>query len=408
MPERIRTGEAALPPTLNGLLRRGEGYGWVRGCAVTRTASTSDIEIRVASGRVIAGGETYDISTTTKTLGEGDSQYPRKDLVLVDYQGDVRVLPGVPGQADPADREAEFTKSPAPDAAASLDGTLLAEVWVPAGATSNADLEPDDISDKRIADPGGFGTVPVLSSDPPEEELLRTRLWRNSSAGEFRAYVADADAIVALTTSTVTTFSGDTLRLVEDFEASIKGNWRGGGSEFTYTTPVFEGSAAAYWDSTGETKDYSLVGDGLPYYAEPGDTVGLTVYFENSSAVVDLGFGKSADDFVEEYRVRLDNGANELALIKTESDGSETLLGATAVSLSTGSWYWIEADYDGGGAGVHPCRVFSTTTGSNPGAKDTELAAVSSPTADSDYRGRGYYLRVSAESRIDYLTATTA
>ena len=62
-----------------------------------------------------------------------------------------------------------------------------------------------------------------------------------------------------------------------------------------------------------------------------------------------------------------------------------TTLGSISVSLSLDTWYIIEADYDGGGDGVHPFRIYSTAGGE----RDTELGEEASPDADTTYRGRG-------------------
>jgi hypothetical protein len=407
MPDRTRTGEAALPPTLNALLRRGEGYGWVSGCGVTQTDNTSAIEVRIGAGQVRVAGVTRDITATTKTLSDGDAQYPRKDLVLVDYQGDVRVLPGEPAAPDPPDREAEFTKSPAPPSTASLDGTLLAEVWVPSGATSNADLAPDDIVDRRIADPGGLGTIPVVDARPTEEELTVTRLWRNTNTGQFEAYAADADAIVSLDTTTEVNFSGPVTRVIEDFESSIKDNWNGGDSTYTYTTPAFEGSAAAYWDEPSNAVDTSLPGDGLPYYPEPGDTIAMAVRPEASDGAAEIGFATPSNDRNEAYRLQAIGDKDLLQLVKYDATGSTTLLGSVSISYSVGTWYLIEVEYDGGGTGTHPFRIYSTTTSSDPGQRDTILAEETSPTTDTDFRSRGLVLRTINDVRVDYLHALT-
>jgi hypothetical protein len=406
MPDRIDTGEGALPPQINALLRRGEGYGWLEGCGVTLTGSTSAIEVRVGAGRVRVDGQARDIAETTKTLGDGDAQDPRKDLIAVDYQGDIRVIPGDPAAADPSDRTGEFTKSPAPPSTAAVDGTLLAEIWVPAGATSTADLAPTDIADRRVADPGGGGTIPVLNQRPAESDLVQTRWWYNKNAGQLEAYIADTDSIITWSTSTVTSFSGPTTRLVEDFENSIDANWNGGDSTYAYTTPAFEGTNAAHWDDSGGSYDWSLPGDGLDYYPEAGDTVAMAVRGE-SSRFVDVGFAKEDTGAGTEYRVRLDIDDDQLRLDKHDASDTITTLGSTSVSVSDSTWYIIEADYDGGGTGTHPARLWSTTTSADPGTRDTKLAEIPSPTTDTDFRGRGVLVAVLDKTRFDYLHAET-
>lgn len=405
MPDRIRTGEGALPPPVNALFRRGEGYGWIRGCGVTLTDNTTDIEVRVGAGRVRAAGAAHDISATTKQLADGDGTYPRKDIIYVDYSGSVTVATGDPAPADPGDRKAEFTKSPAPPSGATLDGTLLAEVWVPAEATSSADLDTTDIADRRIADTGAPGTIPVEPQRPAEEDLTRTRWWYNEDASQFEAYIEARDEIVTFSTSTVTAFSGGTERIIETFEEDISGNWRDVESGLSYTTPAFEGSASQFLDGSTNLKEgqYSLPGDGLSYYAQPGDTIRLAVRLEADGHAA-VGFAKDVDDNNGGYRALLHAGDDALRVLKIATDGSETTLGQTSVTVNQDTWYWVEVDYDGGGQGIHPARVYSTDTNSDPGTRDTQLASVGSPTADTDFRGRGYGIDQFDDGRVDYLT----
>jgi len=407
MPQRLNLDDGATALPLNALFRLGEGYGWLEGGGVTFAASGSSIDVTVDSGTVRVSGSLTEFSQQTLTLPDGAPNNHRRDLVYVDYRGEAGYI-----QGDPAETVPQLTPNdrfqnpvPAPPSAQALDGVPLAEVWVPPGTTASDALNPTDINDVRVSDIGGFGVVPVLSADPPEEDLTQTRLWRNTSAGEFRAYSADANAIISFNTTTVTSFSGAATRLIEAFENSIKDNWRGGDSEFTYTTPAFEGSAAAYWDQSTRTADYSLPGDGLGYYPESGDTPALAIYAESGSDRIDFAFGKDADDFTGDNRVRVDVANDDLTLLSTDADGVTRTLGSASPSLSTGTWYIIEADYDGGGTGVHPTRIYSTSTASDPGTRDTELAAISSPTADTTHQGRGVGLDIVGEARVDYLHA---
>ncbi|AUV81247.1 hypothetical protein C2R22_05880 [Salinigranum rubrum] len=407
MPQRLNADDGAGAQPINSLFRLGEGYGWLEGGGVTIASSSTSIDVRVDSGTVRVDGSLVEFSQATLTLPDGAPDNPRRDLVYVDYRGDVGFIQGEPAatvtELSPTDRFQNPV--PVPPAATALDGVPLAEVWIPTGETASDNLTPRDVNDLRIADVGGFGIVPVLSADPPEEDLTQTRLWRNDSVGEFRAYAADADQIVSFSTTVETSFSGPTTRLIEDFEDSIKGNWRGGDSTYTYNTPAFEGSAAAYWSESSRATEYSLQGDGLPYYPESGDTVAMAIYAESGNDNIDLGFGKDVDDYSGDNRIRVDVGNDSVQLLSTDADNTERQLGSASPSLSLDTWYIIEADYDGGGTGVHPTRIYSTTTGSDPGQRDTELAAISSPTSDETHQGRGLALEIVGPGRLDYLHA---
>lgn len=407
MPQRLNLDDGATALPLNALFRLGEGYGWLSGGGVTLASSGSSIDVTVDSGTVRVDGALVDFAQGTLTLPDGAPNNHRRDLVYVDYRGQVGFIQGEPAETVP-----ELTPNdrfqnpvPAPPSAQALDGVPLAEVWIPPGTTSSDELDPGDLNDTRVSDVGGLGIVPVLSSDPPEEDLTQTRLWRNTTAGEFRAYTADADAVVSFSTSTVTSFTGAATRLIEDFENSIKDNWRGGNSDFTYTTPAFEGSAAGCWTEPTRATDYSLPGDGLAYYPESGDTVAMAVYAESGSDRIDMAFGKDVDDYTGDNRVRVDVSNNDLTLLSTDADGVSRTLGSTSVSLSLDTWYIIEADYDGGGIGVHPTRIYSTDTSTDPGTRDTELASIASPDADTTHQGRGVGLAIVGNGRLDYLHA---
>ncbi|MDT3434683.1 hypothetical protein [Haloarcula sp. 1CSR25-25] len=407
MPQRLNIDDGATALPLNALFRLGEGYGWLNGGGVTLASSGSSIDVTVNAGTVRVDGTVVDFVQSTLTLPDGAPNDHRRDLIYIDYRGKAGYI-----QGEPAETVAELTPNdrfqnplPAPPSAQALDGVPLAEAWIPPGTTSSDELDPGDLNDVRVSDVGGLGIIPVRSSDPPEADLTQDRLWRNTSAEEYRAYTADADAIVAFSTTTVTSFSGDTTRLVEDFEDSIKDNWRGGDSDFTYTTPSFEASAAAYWDQSTRATDYSLPGDGLAYYPESGDTVAMAVYAESGHDRIDLAFGKDVDDFTGDNRIRIDVPNNDLELLSTDADGVSRTLGSASPTLSAGAWYIIEADYDGGGSGVHPTRIFSTDTSTDPGTRATELASISSPTQDTTHQGRGVAVAIVGEGRIDYLHA---
>jgi hypothetical protein len=401
MPQRHQIGNGRHAITDNLFARLGEGYGWVRGAGVTLGGSSTDITVRVGDGLINVSGSPVSVASQTVTLPDGNASAPRRDLVYIDREGTAQFEQGEAGGPLPPDKTRENTKVPAPPAAAAIDGVPVADVWVPAGATSAADLDPDDVTDQRVADQGALGGIPTREDDPPRDELLQTRWWRNETAGELRAYFADVDEIHRIDTTQVQTFSGDNTVLIESFDESITANWVGGDSTFKYeATPSIEGDAAAFWDDGGNTTDYSIPGDGLPYYPQPGDTIAMGVRQEGTDRVV-MGFGKEADDVSEDYRVQLRVEEDEVRLVRDDV-GSQTTLGSISASLSKDTWYILEADYDGGGEGTHPFRVYSVDGSGN---RDTVLGEETSPTTDTTYRGRGVLIRALGRARFDYLHA---
>ena len=259
MPQQFEIGQGATALELNLFTQLGS-YGWVEGAGVTLGGSTSSIECNVATGTVLHNGRYVDVTASTVTLQAGDPQQPRKDLIWVNYEGTPRVRGGVPAAPDPPGETRGDTWSPAPPPATAVDGVPLAEVWVPAGASDTGDLQAVDIIDRRVR-AVTIGGIRELSADPPDGDLVESQLWRNTTAGELRAYFSDTDEVHALDTTLVRSLSGPTEVVVEDFDDEIDANWRGGDSSFTYDTPALEGSAAAYWNSTNDiTRDYSLSG----------------------------------------------------------------------------------------------------------------------------------------------------
>jgi hypothetical protein len=255
---------------------------------------------------------------------------------------------------------------------------------------------------------GAAGSIEVRDDDPPDAELLRTRIWRNTTAGELRAFFADAGTageVHTIDTTLVRSLGAPTEFVVEAFENSIDDNWRGGDSSFAYDTPAFEGSAAAAWDENANTRDYSLPGDGLDYYAEDGDRIRLAVRFDTGGErFAWMGFAKDSDDQYSGYRVRLEPDGTLLLQVADDSNDTTTL-GSASASLSSATWYIVEAGYDAGGRGSHHARLWSTASGD----VDTELAAITSPTVDTEYRGRGYTVcanAASGEVRLDRLAVT--
>lgn len=140
----------------NEQTRRGDGYGVIDpdtgACVVslgTQTLGQSDT-LSVASGDVLVDGTEHTISQTNIGIDASNQSDPRRDLVYIDTNGSVAVAKGAAEAAEPTGENLsrfEFYR-PAPPDLAQTKATVLAEVWVPAGASS---VTSDDLRDRRMS-----------------------------------------------------------------------------------------------------------------------------------------------------------------------------------------------------------------------------------------------------------------
>jgi len=91
------------------------------------------------------------VAAQTVTLDAAAAD-PRKDIIVVDDQGAATVVTGTPASPQPAGEVRSDTYAPAPPDGASVSGVVVAEVWVPGGAS---DITSTDIRDRRLP----FGAV---------------------------------------------------------------------------------------------------------------------------------------------------------------------------------------------------------------------------------------------------------
>lgn len=403
MPLRLRNGYGMSVLPINQLLRLGQGYETINGCATILADNSSDIELSVASGSVRHEGEEVSVSAQNPTLADGDPNNPRRDLVWIDRFGDANILAGEAREPSPSGEERQTPWSPPPPDAAGLDGVPIAEVWVPTNASSSDDLVQNDVIDRRVGGSVYSARVPELSSDPDREDLWQSRMWLNTSAnsgsGELRFYNSAADEIQAISTTQQQDFTTVPAVTVEEFtEESIEGNWVDGDSHFDHrSSPVVVGSESAWThDEWPIVHKYSMPGDGLSRYPEPGDAIRMHVRRESgeSPTWVNIGFAKEEDTRAKDYRVELNWDKDELELYRVgELIPDHTTLETTSnFSTSADAWYVIEIEYDGAGTGQHAFRIYDTDTNDD---RNTVLDEVTNPTQDTNYRGRGIAIRTS-------------
>lgn len=141
-----------------------DGYAVVSGLAVS---AGSGLSVDVASGTATVGETSGSVdtvsngSTTNVSLAAADGSNPRKDTIYIDTGGSLQAETGVAEGATPSGKTQFDTFQPEPPTP-STEGVILAEVWVPAGASS---LSSGDIRDRRQPAQAVFDDVTTQSLD---------------------------------------------------------------------------------------------------------------------------------------------------------------------------------------------------------------------------------------------------
>lgn len=133
----------ALDP--NSLAKAIKSTAVVSGCSPSY--SGSGLTIDVASGTVVVNGTEYSVTAGSVTLNSADSNYPRKDLVCIDGTGSIIKVTGTAEEVDPSGSSRFNSERPAPPDLETNDYVVIAEVWIPAGASS---LSTSDVRDRRV------------------------------------------------------------------------------------------------------------------------------------------------------------------------------------------------------------------------------------------------------------------
>lgn len=151
----VQDGQGLHALDENQQLRLADGYGVIDpgggACAVTannQTLGQSDT-LSVAQGDVIVDGTSHSLSQTAVGVDAANPTDPRRDVVYVDGTGALQVAKGTPESTEPVGQNLsrfEFFR-PAPPDLSGTTATVLAEVWVAAGASS---VETADIRDRRL------------------------------------------------------------------------------------------------------------------------------------------------------------------------------------------------------------------------------------------------------------------
>lgn len=154
------------------------GTGVTSGCTPSLPSSTTPITIDVASGTVYVANTEVSVTADSIELPDGDAQHPRKDVVYVDDTGALQSIQGTPrepkdGTAAPGTDRHVFQPEP-PDLSSLssvADAAVVAEVWVPAGATGTGDMTDSGVTYVRDRRLRPWASSLLASGDVSESDL---------------------------------------------------------------------------------------------------------------------------------------------------------------------------------------------------------------------------------------------
>lgn len=147
----IQSGYAAVALDIQQQLDALRGWAVVDGLSV-EPAGTGDLRVIVNSGEVLCGGERGGIVENTLAIEPPDATNPRRDVVFVNSQFELRVERGVPNPKRPVHEDGTTPDrfqcwSPWPSSMHDVNGTVLAEIWVEPGQTT---ITANDRRDRRM------------------------------------------------------------------------------------------------------------------------------------------------------------------------------------------------------------------------------------------------------------------
>lgn len=123
------------------------GYGVVNGLKVVPTDPAS-MDVQVETGKAYVADTLVEKGAVTDlTVGAADPTNPRKDIVVCNSASTLSIVAGTPEAALPGGNVGVYTLNPEPPSIPA-NSIILAEIWVPAGATS---ITGSEIYDKRVS-----------------------------------------------------------------------------------------------------------------------------------------------------------------------------------------------------------------------------------------------------------------
>lgn len=175
-----------------------DGFAVASGLDVT---VSSGLTLSIASGTATVGETSGTVDTvtlgssTTVTLNSADPDDPRKDTVYIDTAGTVQVETGTAEPYDPPGNTLFDTFQPEPPLP-STDGTVLAEVVVPANTTSINTT--DHVRDRRVPADAVLDRMLARTAIVDSLEINPTNTFSPTNVTTDRTYDADSTTTAEL------------------------------------------------------------------------------------------------------------------------------------------------------------------------------------------------------------------
>jgi parallel beta-helix repeat protein len=221
-PNNFQDGQAiqALDQNVEALAKA--GYAIVSGLKVevdTGNLGSGNDTLLVNSGDISVGSTIESFVQSNLSIGAADDK-PRKDLVVFDPSladgNEIMVIEGTPDDPEPAGQTREFTEQPSPPTLAQSVSWIfsgsdiplipLAEIWIPAGATSIASA---DVMDRR--QPVGYETTVIDSEQIYTESRPVSVVVYKDASGTIRAVDSDSEVASGTDAATVIQSAINTL-----------------------------------------------------------------------------------------------------------------------------------------------------------------------------------------------------
>lgn len=197
----IPSGYAAVALDIQQQIDSLRGWAVIDGLTVEPSAA-GDRSVIVNQGNALCGGERGSLTESLLMIEPPDVDHPRRDVIYVNGAFELRVERGTPnprrpepvaGDANPPDRWECW--SPWPPSMHTIDGTVLAEVWVAPGSTTftTDDIRPRQISADKAVNllRAHQAEVDQVPTDPKDVVRLQDL---QESGGELNQLLADLNA----------------------------------------------------------------------------------------------------------------------------------------------------------------------------------------------------------------------
>ncbi|MBA7515076.1 hypothetical protein ES705_07114 [subsurface metagenome] len=202
------------------------GYGVVNGLKVVPTDPAS-MDVQVETGKAYVTDTLVEKGAVTDlTVGAADPTNPRKDIVVCNSAGTLSIVAGTAEAALPSGNVGVYTLNPEPPSIPA-NSIILAEIWVPAGAT---EITGSEIYDKRVSIADFIGHKADASAHHAKytDAEAQTTVKANVEVGDLKtptkALAMNSQNITGVASLTATELHGTTywgdVRL-EDVECPV-------------------------------------------------------------------------------------------------------------------------------------------------------------------------------------------